>query len=872
MSPRYHAVVWCLMVGLALLSAVPGFAATPLTLVHDGQPAAVIVLGEEASKSARFGAAELQWHVKQMTGAELPIVREGEPRPAGAVSVYIGDTTRTRKIGLSQTMFREQEYAVKVMDNELFLVGKDKPDTGDMKVVYEIERLSENAGWPLLFDEQGSLYAVYEFLEGACGVRWLNPYPTGILLPQSKTLVAQVTEVTRTPQFIWRDSSLLTDQGIRPATYNYFAGLVKPGTPAYQAYERLALPELDVLYPRTDPAKAKTEQAAYDRAKIVLMNFFLKRLRVGGKRLNCNHSLYSYYERFREATWTEYLANAKTPAQTAYYTKRKADVFEADHPDWFAQGYGPGKPPQLCYTNPEVIQQVAQDARDYFDGKKTGAQLGFGYAQPPAPFPLEAMDNRSYCKCERCAKVPRTPHKYYSSGADSDNWFSFVNEVAKELRKTHPDARIRTLAYMSHAGKPSFPLEPNVEVQFCAVCADSPLYDPWSSSEHELFLEWGEEIKQSGREFSLWTYTNCGVTDYEKGERNYAYPGFMAHNLARQWERWREFKVQGLFLCGWYAEPDQYVMWHLFFDGRRDVDKLLKEYFTGLYGAAGVPLKAMYDDIESRRYDESLYPPGKLIVDCYWTDWGTAERMEAWGKLMAEARALAKTEREKRNVAIFEAGPWAFLQEARKSQEEREASPIHSLTVPRVPAAGGDLAKVDWAKAAELPGPWHMQGSASPTQRSYVGRLAHDGENLYLETIETVDTSQLVVSPQLAPYDDYEIFVAKQRARPYRQYLSGPKGATAALAYGEAEATLHLDVGFRVESDTSAKDKWRQRMVFPLATLVAGGVKPGDTLYMNITRVISPAVCGERPYQVDSWVSHSALHKVDRLAEVKLAP
>ena len=132
--------------------------------------------------------------------------------------------------------------------------------------MYEIERLSENAGWPLLFDEQGSLYAVYEFLEGACGVRWLNPYPTGILLPQSKTLVAQVTEVTRTPQFIWRDSSLLTDRGIRPATYNYFAGLVKPGTPAYQAYERLALPDLDVLYPRTDPSKAQTEQAAYDRA------------------------------------------------------------------------------------------------------------------------------------------------------------------------------------------------------------------------------------------------------------------------------------------------------------------------------------------------------------------------------------------------------------------------------------------------------------------------------------------------------------------------------------------------------------------------------------------------------------------------------
>ncbi|NLO74979.1 MAG: hypothetical protein GX100_12830, partial [candidate division WS1 bacterium] len=48
-----------------------------------------------------------------------------------------------------------------------------------------------------------------------------------------------------------------------------------------------------------------------------------------------------------------------------------------------------------------------------------------------------------------------------------------------------------------------------------------------------------------------------------------------------------------------------------------------------------------------------------------WTDWASDERMEAWGKLMEEARALAKTDREKRNVAIFEAGPWTFLQEAK---------------------------------------------------------------------------------------------------------------------------------------------------------------------------------------------------------------
>ena len=665
MSPRYHAVVWCLMVGLALLSATSGFAATPLTLAREGAGTAVIVLSEEPSKAARFGAAELQWHVKQMTGVELPLIRESDPRPADAVSVYIGDTARTQAIGLPQSAFSNQEYAIKLVENELFLVGKDKPDTGEMALVYELDKLDQNKDWPLLFDEQGSLYAVYEFLQKACGVRWLNPYPTGTILPRSETLVAQVTEVRRTPDFIGRDSSLFNDRGAWSERYTYYLGLVKPGSLAFAVYDRTAFEELAHFYPKGDPATEKAQENAFNRSKLVLLNLFLKRLRVGGTRLVCNHSLYSYYDRFREATWTELLAAAKTPAQTAYYTKRKAEVFEADHPDWFAQGYGDRKPPQLCYSNPEVLEQVVQDARDYYDGKKTGAQLGIGFAELPSPFPVECMDNRSFCKCEACSKWPRTPQEYYSTRVDSDYWFHFVNEVAKELRQTHPEARIKTLAYMSHAGKPSFPLEPNVDVEFCLVCGDSTPWDPWFASERELFLEWGEEIKQSGRPFSLWTYTGSGKGTHERAPSKYMYPEFMAHNLARQLELWKQFQVRGIFLCGCYTEPDHYVMWHLLFDSEQNADELLQEYFTGLYGAAGVPLKAMYDDIESRRYNQSIYPEGKLFVNCWWTDWASDERMEAWGKLMEEARALAQTDREKRNVAIFEAGPWTFLQEAK---------------------------------------------------------------------------------------------------------------------------------------------------------------------------------------------------------------
>ena len=73
-------------------------------------------------------------------------------------------------------------------------------------------------------------------------------------------------------------------------------------------------------------------------------------MRNGGEVQRCNHSLYGYYDRY----WRD-------PA-----TRR---------PELFAKGHE-GEPPQMCYTNRALIAQVAQDARDYYDRKKTGAELG----------------------------------------------------------------------------------------------------------------------------------------------------------------------------------------------------------------------------------------------------------------------------------------------------------------------------------------------------------------------------------------------------------------------------------------------------------------------------------------------------------------
>ena len=43
-------------------------------LVKDGQAAGVIVLSSNPTRSARFAAAELNYHIEKVTGTKLPIM------------------------------------------------------------------------------------------------------------------------------------------------------------------------------------------------------------------------------------------------------------------------------------------------------------------------------------------------------------------------------------------------------------------------------------------------------------------------------------------------------------------------------------------------------------------------------------------------------------------------------------------------------------------------------------------------------------------------------------------------------------------------------------------------------------------------------
>ena len=144
----------------------------PLTLSTDGKTKACITLADSASAPEKTAAAELASYLKKMTGAEFPVVKPHEA--AGRPTIAVGPG------------------AAKALVPDLDLVKLGEKGLGDDGIVLK------SAGRNLIVtgaegSQRGTLYAVYEFLERAAGVRWWTH--TEETVPHKPTLVVAPLDV-----------------------------------------------------------------------------------------------------------------------------------------------------------------------------------------------------------------------------------------------------------------------------------------------------------------------------------------------------------------------------------------------------------------------------------------------------------------------------------------------------------------------------------------------------------------------------------------------------------------------------------------------------------------------------------------------------
>ena len=776
-------------------------------------------------RAARFAAAELKWHLDKITGGDFAVVADDAfAANGGMIPICVGPSSLT---AVRRGDFEPQEWLVDVAADRIVLAGRDKPDQGAFTLVHESPEGVVGKCWPGFYDEQGTMYAVYDFLQRECGVIWADAEDDGTFIPSKKNLSAACGSRRKKPFISFRGGSATF-----PARFDN--SFFKWGSPKFGEYRKLAY--------------------AHPKSAMLQNTLFLMRHRAGGRLANANHSFYHYYDKY----WRE-----------------KSKSFIRKWPEIFAKGYPGKEPPQMCYSSPEFIGLVVRDIRAYFDQDPATGKFGWG----PDNYCLEGMDNSSFCLCDRC-RPQYEPERAADNGAESTYWFRFVKAVADEIAKTHPGKQISTLAYHSHEALPhGVKLPKNVVVYFCLYANRMPYA--------KVFVDQMDRIRRwraayPSQPMALWLYNTFPKENAVNAGFDF-YPAFFADDAYAQYSFFKELDIRaGIFQCGLNGAADTYMQLKWMIDPDTPPDALLDEYFT-VYGRPGRHLKDFYRRVAARYCDKSRYPAGGVMHQSAHMAWGmlgTQDLMDELAGIMAKAEAAAETPAEMRRLVVWRMGVWDFMKGGRETYVRRQSVPKPEWQARRISAQGGDPAKVDWPAIPQSPLALYNVNSDKPVSCSRSAlRIAHDGEWLYLELTQHCDTSLLVVSPQIVCFDTWELFMAGQEALPYRHYYSGPDGRMKATSNGEVNWRQGVPAtesgpeayGARCVSDRSVPGEWRQRFAFRLDNLIDRPLKPGDAFYANFVRVVGGKLRGGDSY-IQTAVPCTTVHETDRLARITLLP
>lgn len=175
----------------------------------------------------------------------------------------------------------------------------------------------------------------------------------------------------------------------------------------------------------------------------------------------------------------------------------KRSVFE-EHPEWFCFINGERRPSNLCFTNMECAEYVAEQIANHLSSLPTCLYYN-----------MFAADNQEFCTCDRCKK-----------NSISTNVFAFRNYVARILREKYPNQKLAGLAYSSYLAPPKCSLDCMDMLQFATHdrCNHHKLEDPdcpWNRQVIKYYQHWaalGVPIGEYNYEFDI--YLDKGLAQF----------------------------------------------------------------------------------------------------------------------------------------------------------------------------------------------------------------------------------------------------------------------------------------------------------------------------------------------------------------------
>lgn len=322
---------------------------------------------------------------------------------------------------------------------------------------------------------------------------------------------------------------------------------------------------------------------------------------------------------------------------------------------------------QICTSHPETIDHAVAYARQYFANDPDSPIVSMGH-----------NDTTGWCECDLCNKFASSVDPPYSI---SERYWHWVNQVARELAKTHPDKKVATIAYGAPATPPRFPLEKNVAVTVTV----------YAQGHIDLVKKWRDKCDSVNLYSYAYGWFFVGFRHYPKAMRDFLKWG---HDELGALNHTSE--VAGAWS---FDGPKYHYMQALMWDVNADPDRLMQEYCQDWFGAAAHPMKAFWDRLEEiyeRRGTE------RRMLFYQWLGWTethdefdhyTLDDVRVLDECVAEAQSTANTEPDRFRVArVADAwryyralllGKLKFVDQQEKVLAEASASPDRALELAR---------------------------------------------------------------------------------------------------------------------------------------------------------------------------------------------
>lgn len=454
----------------------------------------------------------------------------------GHYPVIVGDNALSRKAGIDVAKLPRDAGVIKVTPSRTFIAGCDDGSKSER----EVQGAFRAGIWGNMY-ERASEFAVYEFLERFAGVRFYFPGPLGTVVPRRKELALPQTEIVNKPDYTYRD---------------------------YAAWEMGAW---------FDEEHRKDGRQIMHHRHRLLTEF-----------VPCSHGLNEFH-----------------------YLKR----FGKTHPEYF-QMLADGKrntdpkypqPGQLCHTS-GIWDEIYADARSFLLGEPATVRgIPAGYPPGRGEFGwncntkaikgmgkfVDVMPQDAFqpCHCENCRKAYR-PDKTDSSYASELVWGRVI-ELCRRLKSEGIEGTVTMMGYTPYKNPPAMDFPDNLMVMVARG-------GPWSEANPAAAAKEKAEIKawaeKTGKKVWLWNYP-CKF----RGE----FPAIPEH-CPRAWAKYYKDLSPWIFgafaqntTTRWmYGHLNTYVYSKVCWDNGTDVDALLEEYYTLMYGGGREEMKRFFEALE----------------------------------------------------------------------------------------------------------------------------------------------------------------------------------------------------------------------------------------------------------------------------------